>query len=227
MHAESFLGTLRYASDRASSGLSKRSYDGGREWQLLEDALEAVCDLAELCAVSIPLPADASVVQWSGDDRMAWLLDAMYDASVPGDGTGGSVDGPATADGGIDASEPWTERLPAARVREVGGTVVVPLRRSGPRAANWYVLFKRLSVHADRVAGDFRRLAGRLRVCDEEALADAWTALAELIDDVAEFVEYAYSAARWASLPDRGVLSASRETLSIAERLTSERDEDT
>ncbi|WP_280537383.1 hypothetical protein [Halopenitus sp. POP-27] len=241
MFAASFLGTLRHARNRTTAELRKRRYDDADDeaWYVVEDALDAVCDLVELSLHGVPLPpaaATGGTASRDADEAIAALLDRRFERDPWSDGDpsrpptaaveteGEDVDEAEDGDEAVDGDEAGSDRedLAPDRTETVAGTTIVPLSRTGPRAANWDVLFDRLVTHAIAVTTECRKLAGRQRIDGATDLAAAWEGVADLLGDLASFIAFVRRAAAWTNDPDPDTIDRSEAAFSAARALTDE-----
>ncbi|SDY74108.1 hypothetical protein [Halopenitus persicus] len=219
MFAASFLGTLRHARDRTTGELRKRRYDDADDeaWHVVADALDAVCDLVDLCLLGVPLPTTDGVASRRDDEAIATILDQRFERDPWSDEQAAVTPEDVEADVDLDPTDPSVDRI-----ETVAETVIVPLSTAGPRAANWDVLFDRLVTHAVAVTAECRKLADRQRIDGATDLAAAWEGVAELLGDLASFIAFVRRAAAWTNEPDRETIDRSEAAFTAARTLTDE-----
>ncbi|WP_430505583.1 hypothetical protein [Haloparvum sp. PAK95] len=224
MQACSFLGTLGRARVVVSDRREVRAVDGDAAWDPVADVHDSVRDLVDLCTAGLPLPPLDHSPPSEADDAVAAILEDRYrelsDREVCTDG-GGEWDPDEDTSEPTD-DPPGTQYDVYRRIDTVDGEPVVPLRRTGPTAANWYVLGDVLPSYASAVAADCRTLADRQRLCGSPAVGKEWTAVADLLSAVASFVDYQSALARWIHVPDRDSVVAADQARDVADRLTNE-----
>lgn len=224
MQAASFLGTLGRAravvSDRRAARSTSREDPA---WAAVNDAHATACDLVDLCTASLPLPPLDRRPASSADEAVADVLADRYVELSDRDGRRLRTDG-GRGSSSTDASTtgPATSYAAEDRIRSVAGRRIVPLSRTGPTAANWYVLGAVLPGYVADVAADCRTLANRQRLGGSLAVANEWEAVADLLASVADLVEYHTSLARWVTVPDRDTVEDATDVRTVAERLTDE-----
>jgi hypothetical protein len=221
MRSSSFLGTLgrvrRVVGDCRSA---RATGDGEAAWGAVGEAHGAVCDLVELCTAGLPLPPLDHSPPAEADDAVADVLDDQYREL----GGGGAL----CTDGGTDesperpAAESAGRYAASRRLETVDGHRVVPLARTGPAAANWYVLCDVLPGYAAEVATGCRTLAERQRLGDGSVVGDEWAAVADLLGALVDVLDHHTAVARWAYVPDRETIVAAEDTAAFADQMTEE-----
>lgn len=224
MHASSFLGTLGHARAVVSARRTAHSADDREVWTALAAANDAVCDLADLCTAGLPLPPLDHSPPPEADDAVADVLEDRYhelagielrtdggdEWRLPG-GPSGRLDGLSDQSYAADH-----------RFRTVAGNRIVPLSRTGPAAANWYVLCDLLSTYATAVAVNCRTLADRQHIDGSPAAGDEWAGIADLLSALSTFVEQQATLARWIHLPDRETVERAQRAREVADELAAE-----
>jgi len=224
VHASSFLGTLGRARAVVSDRRAARTADTRDAWGAVAAVHDAVCDLVDLCTAGLPLPPLEHSPPSEADDAVADVLDECYR----------ELSGREVCTGGGDEWQPLRqsfERLDELsepeyaadrRLQTVDGHRVVPLRRTGPAAANWYVLCDVLPAYTTAVATDCRTLADRQRLGGSTVAGDEWAAIADLLSALSTFVERQTALARWIHVPDRETVETAKRTREVADQLTDE-----
>lgn len=224
MHASSFLGTLGRARAVVSDRRAARTAEEHGAWAAVAAAHDAACDLVDLCTAGLPLPPLEHRPPTEADDAIADVLDDRY-RELAGCGV--------RTDGGDEWQPPGQsserpdelsgpEYAADRRLRTVDGHRVVPLRRTGPTAANWYVLCDVLPAYTAAVAADCRTLADRQRLGGSTVVGDEWAAVADLLSALSTFVERQTALARWIHVPDRETVETAEQARDVADRLTDE-----
>lgn len=223
MYARSFLRPLGHARTIVSDCRAARSVDNDDAWKTVSTVHNAACDLVDLCAEAVPLPPLEHVPPEEADDVVGATIERQYtklssnitqmtnDGGNRGELVGVSLDGSASA---VDADED--------RVQSVDGRTFIPLKQSGPAAANWYVLYDILPVYSTAVATDCRILGERQSLEGETCVAEEWTAVANLLSDLSRLIEYHNAIARWIYFPDRETIEYAEHTHQVAIRLNGE-----
>jgi hypothetical protein len=224
MQAASFLETLGQARAVVSDCRAARSASrDAAAWAAVNDVHAAACDFVDLCTDSLPLPALNRRPASSADEAVADVLADRYEELSDQDSSRLRTDGGRNSSGD-DESSPGSATSYAAedRIRTVAGRRIVPLSRTGPTAANWYVLGALLPGYVADVAADCRTLANRQRLGGSLAVATEWEAVADLLASVADLLEYHTSLARWVTVPDRDTVDHAVDIRTVAERLSGE-----
>lgn len=224
MHASSFLGTLGHARAVVSARRTAHSAADREVWTALAAAHDAVCDLADLCTAGLPLPPLDHSPPPEADDAVAEVLEHRYRelAEIGLLTDGGDGWQPPTDQYGSSDGLPGNSYTVDHRLRNVAGNRVVPLSRTGPAAANWYVLCDLLSTYATALAVDCRTLADRQRIDGSPAAGEEWTGIADLLSALSTFVEHQATLARWIHLPDRETVETAQRAREIADELATE-----
>lgn len=229
MQASSFLGTLGRARAVVSDRRAARSADGEVSWAAVSAAHDAACELVDLCTAGLPLPPLEHSPPDDADDAVAAVLDDRYREL-----SGGGLSTDGSGDGGDREWQPPGESFDQQdgqsgpdyaadrRLQTVDGHLVVPLRRSGPAAANWYVLCDVLPTYATAVAADCRTLADRQRLGGSTLVGDEWMGVVDLLSALSTFVESQTALARWAYVPDRETVETAKRARTVANQLTDE-----
>lgn len=234
MYAVSFLGTLARVRTVVSDRRTAFSVQGERtSWTAVEAAHDAACHLVQLCVTGTPLPSLDRTPSEEADGRVADAMSEALDELA-------HEERPARPDGGEpghDGDDEFAEPEPASvreqsaeestaahyrvedRLRTVDDYVLIPLERTGPAAANWYVLYELVASASAAAAVDCRTLVNRNRQQGNGEIADEWDSIATLLSDLASFVDYHVSVARWIHVPGSAVVEQAETTRILAERL--------
>lgn len=229
MHAASFLGAVAAVRGVVSHSRAERALSADESSPAVDAAHDATCDLVDLCVAGTPLPP----LDWrpteESDATVASVLDAKLD-ELTENWTPIRCDGgrpPEDDDSPVDAPSSSAERedhtvtsyAAAERVRDVDGRAVVPLARTGPAAANWYVLYDVLASAVASVAADCRTLVDRHQLQGNSDAAETWDGVADLLSAVASFADYHVAVARWVRVPGKETVEQATQTRTLAERL--------
>lgn len=234
MHADSFLGALATVRAVVSHTRSERALCADEAIpRSVDEAHGAVCDLADLCVAGMPLPSLDRRPPEAADAEIASVLEARLDELVD-DFTSARCDGGQSDDHPLadraSVESPVTEDVECVmtsygavdRSHAVDGHRVIPLPRTGPAAANWYVLCDVLASVSASVAADCRTLVDRHQLAGNGHAADAWAGVADLLSSVASFADYHVAVARWVRVPGRETVARAERTRTLAERLGAE-----
>ncbi len=199
MRAVSFVGTVEYVAEQVERLYRLHTFDSHDEiWERLDTSLGAVDDLTALCVAALPLPSLRDPPVPEDDETVHDALSRL--AKNP------NVRGERVADG-------------CDRLVSVDGHLIVPLRRTGPTAANWYVLFRWLADRLELIARQCRRLADRLFIEGATFLGESWADLGQFLEEVAFLLVHVESMTRWIDTPGDGLDDRTRRLPDVATKL--------
>lgn len=210
MFAVSFVGTVDAVGTqvRRPQRLSTCDpTDAARVHATACGAMDALLDLARQFACGVPLPTLETQPAEDVDAAVSQICDSLTASNeVP-----------------IDQLQVATA---AGRAHRIAGRVVVPLERTGPAAANWYVVLWWVHDRLGALAEECSITLARLRAFGYERLVGAFDALEDMVVTFRQAVASLLTEKTWLDPPD-GLLESDVDRLHRTASRLVERLEDT
>ncbi|MEZ3115895.1 hypothetical protein RYH80_08185 [Halobaculum sp. MBLA0147] len=225
METDSLLSDLA-AVDRALAEL----LDGGRPaasgpWETAHTVCERLVALTETLAAVDHVPSLPETPPAAADERVANALDARLDERLDDglrtDGGPGAGDDPGSVspDETETTAPDETAVVEAERLAPDGDGHAVPLGKTWPRAANWYVLYPWLAERLRALERDCRRCRQRLDATDAGRVTEAFADLSRMLTELASVLDRLPAVALWLDPPDALAAAEFEEIESFLQRV--------
>ena len=176
MYASSFIGTLSEIEASLDRALDLETYSRSElALEIAADAIAAIEDLGELSTTALPNVRLDAYERMQGDEAIRDILAFRVDDGLR------SVPDEETVDAARDAD----------RIRESGGTILVPVDDGTPGVRNWRVLVRLLIGWLEELVDGFRRVHRRAAVDGDSHVETVFWTVAESLEALREALVHA------------------------------------